>query len=145
VKLLSAYTIPRVDIQISGTFQSLPGPPIAASYIATNAAVTPSLGRNLSGNSPNVTVNLIPGVGVFSATNPAASFGTIFGERLNQLDFRFGKRLTFGKYHVALNLDVYNILNMNSVIQESSVYSTWRTPQGILPARFAKVSTQFEF
>ena len=69
----------------------------------------------------------------------------MFGERLNQLDFRFGKRLALGKYRLALNLDVYNILNMNPVIQESSVYSTWRTPQGILPARFAKVSAQFEF
>jgi hypothetical protein len=145
VKLLSAYTIPRVEVQVSGTFQSIPGPPIAANYIATNAVVAPSLGRNLSGNAPNVTVNLIPGVGAFAATNPAASFGTMFGERLNQLDLRFGKRLTFGKYRVALNLDAYNILNLNPVIQESIVYSTWRTPQGILPARFAKVSAQFEF
>jgi hypothetical protein len=98
------------------------------------------LGRQL-----HVTVNLVPGVGVFSATNPAASFGTMFGERLNQLDVRFGKRLAFGKNHVALNLDVYNVLNGSAVIQESSVYSSWRTPQGILPARFAKVNAQFEF
>jgi hypothetical protein len=46
---------------------------------------------------------------------------------------------------VALNLDVYNVLNGSAVIQESSVYSSWRTPQGILPARFAKVNAQFEF
>jgi hypothetical protein len=39
VKLLGAYTIPRVDIQISGTFQSVPGPPIAANYIAASSRV----------------------------------------------------------------------------------------------------------
>ena len=145
VKLLGAYTIPRVEVQFSGTFQSIPGPPIAANYIAVNAAVAPSLGRSLSGSAANVTVNLIPGVGAFSATNPAASSGTMFGERLNQVDVRVGKRLAFGKNHLALNLDVYNVLNGNAVNLESSVYSTWRTPQGILPARFAKVSAQFEF
>ncbi|MBI4263526.1 MAG: TonB-dependent receptor, partial [Acidobacteria bacterium] len=57
VKLLAAYTIPVVDVQVSGTLQSLPGPEIAANARFTNADVQPSLGRPLSGGAANVTVN----------------------------------------------------------------------------------------
>jgi hypothetical protein len=90
-------------------------------------------------------VNIIPGVGAFSSNNVAASFGTMYGERLNQLDVRFGKRLAIGNDDVNVSVDIYNVLNGNAVNQESSVYSTWRMPQGILPARFAKISAQFNF
>ena len=51
VKFLGSYTMPRVQVQISGTFQSIPGPDIVANYLATNAVVAPSLGRNLAGNA----------------------------------------------------------------------------------------------
>ena len=46
---MGSYTIPRVDLQVSGNFQSLAGPQILANYTATNALISPSLGRNLSG------------------------------------------------------------------------------------------------
>ena len=51
---------------------------LAANYAAPNAAVAPSLGRNLSGNAPNVTVNLV-------------APGTMYGDRINQLDLRVGQ------------------------------------------------------
>jgi hypothetical protein len=38
-KGLGAYTIPVIDVQLSGTFQSLPGGLLAANYAAPNAAV----------------------------------------------------------------------------------------------------------
>jgi hypothetical protein len=44
LKFLGSYSIPKVDVRISGTYQSLPGPALVANYTATNAAVTPSLG-----------------------------------------------------------------------------------------------------
>jgi hypothetical protein len=132
VKFLTSYTIPRVDVQISGTFQSIPGPQIAANYVASNAVVSPSLGRNLSGGETNVTVNLV---------KP----GTMYGERLNQLDLRVSRVLRFGRIRTALNLDVYNALNGNSVLQQSNIFGNWQQPQGILVARFAKVGAQFEF
>src|SRR6185503_15843801 len=59
VKLLGTYLVPRADINLAATFQSTPGPQIAANYLAPSALVASSLGRPLSGGAANVTVNLV--------------------------------------------------------------------------------------
>ena len=69
----------------------------------------------------------------------------MYGERLNQLDFRFAKLLRFGATRTALNVDLYNALNDNAVLQESTTYGNWRQPQGILIGRSVKFSVQFDF
>ena len=132
MKALGSYTIPKIDVQLSGTFQSIKGPQVVANYNAPNAVVIPSLGRMLAGGAPNVTVNLVP---------PA----TMYGERLNQLDFRFGKILKFGPTRSVASLDLYNALNASPVLIESNAYAIFRRPQTILLARFVKVSLQFDF
>ena len=58
-KLLATYDVPKVDVDVAATFQSLPGPLIAANYIATSAVIAPSLGRPLSGGVANATLNLV--------------------------------------------------------------------------------------
>jgi hypothetical protein len=131
VKALAAYIIPRVDVQVSGTFQSLPGPQLSANLVVPNAAIVPSLGRNLSGGV-NATVNIIMP-------------GTVYGERLNQLDFRVGKLFRLGSRRLSLNLDVYNAFNAATVLTYSNQYASLYRPQSILQARFAKISTQFDF
>jgi hypothetical protein len=130
-KFLGSYTIPRADVQVSGTFQALPGPTIAANYTALNAAVQPSLGRPLSGGA-NVTVNLV---------EP----GTMYGERLNQLDLRFGKVLRFGGTRTNVGIDMFNALNANPVLTENSSFAVWRTPLSILQPRYFRISAQFDF
>ena len=82
VRGLASYVIPKADVQVAATFQSKPGAMLAANYAVPNAAVVPSLGRNLSGNAPNVTVNLV-------------APGTMYGDRINQLDLRVGKTLKY--------------------------------------------------
>ena len=108
--------MPRVEIQVSGSFQSIPGPEIAANYNASSALIAQSLGRPLAGGAANVTVNLV---------KP----GTMFGERLNQLDVRIAKILRFGRQRVSMNLDIFSALNGNAVTAESTAYGNWRTPQ----------------
>jgi hypothetical protein len=132
LKFLGQYQIPRIDVQLVGTVQSLSGPPIAANYTATNAVISPSLGRNLAGGANNVTVNLV---------EP----GTMYGERRNQVDFRLVKVLRFGRTRVMPSLDLYNVTNANPVLTQSSTYANWLQPQEILNARFAKISVQLDF
>ena len=84
VRGLASYVVPKGDVQVAATFQSKPGAMLAANYAVPNAAVVPSLGRDLSGNAPNVTVNLI-------------APGTMYGDRINQLDVRVAKTLTIGR------------------------------------------------
>ena len=137
VKLQGAYTMPKIDVQFGVSYRSSPGPPIAANFVATNASVQPSLGRPLSGGAANVTVNMV---------EP----GTLYGDRLNQLDLRFGKVLRSGRVRTVISFDLYNALNGNPVLSENATYrdttvSGWRIPTSILPARFAKFGVQLDF
>ena len=128
----ASYTIPRIDVLVSGLLQSVPGPEIAANYNVPNAAVVPSLGRPLSGGATNVTVNIVePGV--------------MFGDRLNQLDVRMGKVLHLGMGRTMLSFDVYNLLNANPVLTENSAFGRWRQPTNVLQGRLGKISLQFDF
>ena len=132
-KMLGSYTVPRVELQVSGTLQSLPGPEIFANYVATNAQVVPTLGRNLAaGAGATVTVNLV---------KP----GTMYGPRLNQLDLRIGRALHVGRTRTTLNLDVYNALNVDTALTMNNAYASWQRPQSIILARFAKIGLQFDF
>jgi hypothetical protein len=133
VKLLGTYTVPKVDVLFSATLQSLPGPLVAANYVALNSIIQPSLGRPLSGGAANATVNLV---------EP----GTMYGERLNQLDLRFGKVLRFGRTKSMVNFDLYNALNANPITSQNNTFgASWQTPLSILDARLFKISAQFDF
>ena len=71
--------------------------------------------------------------------------GTTYGERLNQVDMRVGKTLRFGRTKTSLNLDIYNVFNVNTVLTVNYAYATWLRPTSILLARFAKIGMQFDF
>jgi carboxypeptidase family protein len=132
VKFAASYTVPRLDMMVSGTFRSVPGPEIFANYVATNTVIAPSLGRNLSGGTVNLPVTI-------------AEPGTLYGERLNQVDLRVGKILRFGRTKTSLNLDLYNLFNVNTVLTVNNAFATWQRPTSILLARFAKVGMQIDF
>jgi hypothetical protein len=132
VKLLGTYTVPVVDMNVAATLQSSAGPVIAANFLATNALVQPSLGRPLSGGAANVTVNLV---------EP----NTLYSDRVNQLDLRFGKSFRFGQRRAMINLDIYNTLNSSVILQLNNAYAVWQTPQRVMDARMLKISGQFDF
>jgi hypothetical protein len=69
----------------------------------------------------------------------------MFGERLNQLDVRIAKIFRVGGSRTAINFDLYNALNGDTVLSQSNNYATWRAPQSILQPRLAKFSVQFDF
>jgi hypothetical protein len=132
IKFLGSYTVPKVDVQFSATYQGLPGPVIYADYVATNAVIRPSLGRDLSGGVANQTINIV---------QP----GTMYGERLHQLDVRFAKLFSFGRTRTSLSVDIFNALNTDTVIAVNNSYGAWQRPTSILLARFAKINAQIDF
>ena len=91
-----------------------------------------SLGRSLAGGAANLTVDII---------KP----GTEYGERLNQLDLRLGKLLRFNATRTLLSMDIYNLFNASSVLDENPNYAAFRRPTAILIPRFVRFSAQFDF
>jgi hypothetical protein len=137
VRGLASYTIPKVDVQIGATFQTKLVFPVglAANYTVANAAVAPSLGRNLAGNVPNVTVNLV-------------APGTLEGNRVNQIDLRVAKIVRFGRTRTTIGLDLYNVLNSDAVLAYNQAFilgGAWLTPTSVLTARLARLNVDIRF
>src|SRR5262249_31448812 len=97
---IGTYQVPKVDVEISASIQSKPGAQLAANYNVPANIIAQSLGRAPSGGVANVTVNIV-------------TPGSLYGDRVNQLDLRFSKVLRFGGTRTKLSLDLYNSLNAN--------------------------------
>jgi hypothetical protein len=132
---LASYTVPKVDVLLSGTFRSDQGTPLAANWVVSSAEAAKSLGRPLSGSAPNVTVNLI---------EP----GTLWGDRVNVFDLRVAKILRFGRTRTNVGVDIYNLLNSSAVLAYNTSYNptgNWLVPTQVVTGRFAKISAAFDF
>jgi hypothetical protein len=132
---LASYTLPKVDVLLSGTFRSDQGGQLAANYNVPNAAIARVLGRNLSNNGQFANVNLI---------EP----GTLYGDRVNEVDLRLAKILKFGRTRTNVGFDVYNVLNSAAVLSYNQTFvpnGNWLIPNSVLQPRFWKFSVQFDF
>jgi hypothetical protein len=130
-----SYEVPRVGIQLASTFQTKPGPMLVATYAVRNSDVVPSLGRSLSGNVPNVTVNLI-------------APGALYGDRINQLDLRIGKSLKIRRTQTLVAIEAYNALNSSAVLTYNSAFApgaVWPQPNSILTPRLVKLTAELTF
>ena len=85
-KTFGVYIIPKIELQVSGTFRSIPGDPLRAAFNANNAylAANSTLGRPLAGGAANMTIDLVEPY-------------TVYLDRRNELDMRFGKVLRAGR------------------------------------------------
>ena len=135
---LGSYNLPKIDVQISGTMRSDSGGALAANWAAPNSA-TVGLNRPFAGTGgQTVTVNLV---------EP----GTLYGDRVNQIDLRFAKILRYGRTRTNVGLDIYNLTNASPVLTYNETYvpnqpvGGWLTPTSVLQARFLKFSAQFDF
>ena len=93
------------------------------------------LGRNLSGNAANVTVNLVPP-------------GTMYGDRVNELDLRVAKVLRRGTSQTTIALEVYNAMNSSAVLSYNNAFipgGTWLQPLTVMTPRFIKLGAEFNF
>jgi len=134
IKFMGSYPLPY-DIQTSVIYQNIPGVPIRASYLATNAEIAPSLGRDLAaGRLANVPIEIIP-------------YGTMYESRGQQIDLRFSKIVRLGgTSRLRGNFDIFNVFNANDVLQTVPQYgSEWLNVQQILSGRLLKFSVTFDF
>lgn len=120
-------------LQTSGTYQNLAGAPINATFVATNAQIAPSLGRNLAaGVNGTVSVPVIPP-------------NTVFEDRLQQLDLRLSKTLTLGRTRVQGSFDVYNVFNGNAILGSNpAIGSNFLVPTSVLGPRIFKFQIQLD-
>jgi len=140
VKFSASYVLPG-DVQVATVVQSNPGANYSANVTYTSAQIAPSLGRPLSGGAASVNLSIAPP-------------NSLFGDRVNQMDFRAGKILKFGGTRLQANFDLYNVFNASPVVTFNSTYGTfgsatagsvYRQPTQILDGRLAKFSVQFDF
>ena len=143
VKFAVVYPLPW-RLQSSVIYQNNPGFPIAASYVATNAEIKQSLGRNLAACpsqtaatcNQTVTIDLIP-------------LNTVFDERIRQIDLRFSRLFTMRKTRLQGNFDVYNILNASTILNENTRYTLqnnqWLNAIQIMGGRLFKFGAQLTF
>ena len=154
VRGLANYTVPKIDVQVSGVFRSQAniaatndpastGQSMAANLIVPTANVQAALGRPLAGNAQNVTVNL-------------ALPGDVYPERLNTVDMRIAKVLRFGRTRSNVGIDLYNLFNANTGTVFNQVYGTltpantvnstaWLRPTSILNARFVRFNATVDW
>ena len=147
-KALGSYVLPKIDVQVSGAYTGKAGIQVsgfgtpagiggslAANYVVPNSLIQSQIGRPLSGGAPNATVNIVtPGV--------------LYGDRVNEVDMRFGKILKFGKTRANVGVDIYNLLNSAAVLSYNQSFipnGAWLIPTSEMSARFAKLSVQFDF
>ena len=143
VKFGLAYPLPWWGLQTSATYQNLPGLVFNSSYVATNAEIAQSLGRNVG--SCGTAAVCAATVTLTNALYPPSSQSE---GRLNQLDLRLTKIVALGRYRVKGNFDVYNVFNTATILSQNTTYSTTNTylrPTSILGPRMFKFGVNLDF
>jgi hypothetical protein len=127
-KALVSYPL-AWGINASATWQNRVGPQILGS---TQVATLP----NTLGRAPT------------TAALSAALIepGTLYSERLNQIDFRIAKAFKVGKNRIQGTVSAFNLLNGNAPTSINNTYGpSWLLPNKIMQARFVKFGVQLDY
>jgi len=133
-KGLASYTLPY-GFRVSGTWQSLTGPLVAANQIYANAGTGLAPGTTLTRplTFAQTTVNVV-------------APGSVYGDRLNQIDLRFSKLVNLGAGRIDINVDLYNALNSDAILTQQNAYGTaWTRPLTVIQPRFVKIGARWDF
>jgi hypothetical protein len=139
LKLSAVYMLPW-EVRTSVTYQNIAGIPLTASYVASNAAVQPSLGRNLAACRDAAVCTATTTVDLMQANQ------TYREGRNSQLNLRLGKIFRVGKVRMEPQLDIFNLLNANQVLVMTTRYgAAWQNANSILAPRVFKMGVQVGF
>jgi hypothetical protein len=136
VKASGAYSFPY-DIQLSGSFSSIPGPGVRADYTVTSALAGRPIIGSTTGTASTV-VNLV---------EP----NSIFLDYQNRLDMRIGKTFRIDNKRMQGFADVFNVLNAGTVMSVNQTYgavaatNAWLTPTTIMQGRYVRFGFQMSF
>ena len=109
-KFSGVYPLPWWGIQVSGVVQNLPGRVRAVTYVASNAEIAPSLGRNVSScPAPTGPCSARSVVTIVAPNSFAESRG-------NQTDVRASKIFNLAGVRLQGNLDLFNLFNSSDVL-----------------------------
>ena len=135
-KLAGNIPVPLWGIEASFTFQNNPGIDYAATRTYSRAEIG-TFGANRTLNDSTRT-----GVSIML---PFADHG----DRINQLDLRFSKRITMGRARVRGQFDVYNVTNSAAILGVLNDYGTngsaYQSINNVLGARLFKFGFVFEY
>jgi hypothetical protein len=135
VKASAAYSFPY-DINLSGSFTSIPGPTVAANYTVTAAvAGRPIISSTAGANS--IVVNLV---------QP----GSLFLDYQNRLDMRVGKTFKLDRTRIQGFMDVFNVFNAGTALSVNQTYAAagqnnWMQPTTIMDGRYLRFGMQLNF
>ena len=138
VKASAAYTFPY-DIQLSGSFSSIPVLLVNANYTVTAAVA----GRPIIGS---VSQTVASGSTIVNLVEP----GSLFLDTQNRLDMRLGKTFRVDRYRIQGFMDVFNVMNAGTVVRINETYAnagtnSWLTPTGIMDGRYVRFGMQMSF
>jgi len=146
VRGLASYTLPKIDVLISGTVRSQPALALVASWQVPNTVIQSIIGRLPPGGlaTGNTTFDILDSDHRLYADN-----------RRTQIDMRFAKIFRFGKRRADLGVDLGNLLNTNYGTTYENTYQytagntaaggTWNNPTAIYTPRFVRWNLTVDF
>jgi hypothetical protein len=157
---LASYTIPKIDVLVSGTVRSQPEVERAANLNLPNSPSSAACAPN-----PAACVTLQGLLGRLPTGTSATGTTTIAlidndhrlysGERRTQVDMRFAKILRFGSTRADIGVDLANLLNTNYVTNWDNTYQytvgntgmggTWDNATAIFAPRFVRLNFTVSF
>jgi hypothetical protein len=157
---LASYTIPKIDVLVSGTVRSQPEVERAANLNLPNSPTSPACAPN-----PAACVTLQGLLGRLPTGSTATGTTTIAlvdndhrlysGERRTQVDMRFAKILRFGSTRADIGVDLANLLNTNYATTWENTYQysvgntgtggSWNNPTAIFAPRFVRLNFTVSF
>lgn len=77
----------------------------------------------------------------------------MYGDRVNELDFKIAKIVRVASTRTNVGLEIYNVLNANAVLTYNQTFNpavqsgpgAWLQPTQIMTPRFLKLTAQFDF
>ena len=144
---LASYTIPKIDVLLSGTFRSQPGAERIATWNVPNTVIaTPGL------------LGRIPPGGVATGNTAIALLDNdrrVWEDRRAQIDMRVAKIVRLGSTRADIGVDIANLFNTNYTTTFDNTYQytagntgqggTWNNPTAIYTPRFVRLNFTVSF